>query len=187
MSIFQSKMFKKLSTLFKKKKTIYKDYKLPHEILYKRILIKTYNNWFYQKLKISEDINGRFEIIVLHIFIIFHCLNNTDKKNSFFKKNLLETFIDELETTYREIGISDNTFSKKMKIAAQSIYGRLDVYSQTIENIDLFNESLQRNIWPLEDQDINKVNELNEYVYKKIKKYKNKSFDEIIESSKQGF
>ena len=114
-------------------------------------------------------------------------MNNNDKKNLTFKQSFLETFIDELETTYREIGISDNTFSKKMKIAAKSIYGRLDVYSQTIENIDLFNESLQRNIWPLEDQDTNKVNELNEYVYKKIKKYKNKSFDEIIESSKQGF
>ena len=187
MSIFQKKMFKKLSNFFIGQRQIYKEYKLPHEILYKRILINSYDNWFYQKLKISKDINGRFEIIVLHVFIIFHCLNNNDKKNLTFKQSFLETFIDELETTYREIGISDNTFSKKMKIAAKSIYGRLDVYSQTIENIDLFNESLQRNIWPLEDQSANKVHELNEYVYKKIKKYKNKSFDEIIESSKQGF
>ena len=43
MSIFQNKMFKKLRTLLVRKKPIYKEYKLPHEVLYKRILIKAYN------------------------------------------------------------------------------------------------------------------------------------------------
>jgi hypothetical protein len=74
-----------------------------------------------------------------------------------------------------------------MKIAAKSIYGRLDAYTQTIDNIDLFNESLKRNIWPLDKELTNKVPILSEYVYKKIEKYKNESFDSILKISEQGF
>ena len=101
--------------------------------------------------------------------------------------NLLETFIDELESTYRELGISDNTFSKKMKIAAKSMYGRLSIYSNTINDRKSFDEALLRNIWPLDKELTNKVHKLSEYVYKKILKYNNKSYIEIIEESKREF
>ena len=180
-------MFKIINNLFHKNKTIYKKYTLPHEALYKRILIKSYDSWFYEDLEISEDISGRFEIIILHTFILFQSLEVKDKENQSFKQKFMETFIDELESTYREMGISDNIFSKKMKIAAKSIYGRLDAYAQTIDNIDLFNESLKRNIWPLDKQLTNKVPMLSEYVYKKIEKYKNKSFGNILRISEKGF
>ena len=180
-------MFKIITNLFNRKKTIYKKYTLPHEALYKRVLIKSYDSWFYKDLGISDDINGRFELIILHTFILFQSLEARDNKNKSFKQKFMETFIDELESTYREMGISDNTFSKKMKIAAKSIYGRLDAYTQTIDNIDLFNESLKRNIWPLDKELTNKVPMLSEYVYKKIEKYKNKSFDSILKISDQGF
>ena len=102
-------------------------------------------------------------------------------------KNLLETFIDELESTYRELGISDNTFSKKMKIAAKSMYGRLSIYSNTINDRKSFDEALLRNIWPLDKELTNKVHKLSEYVYKKIHKYNNKSYKDIIEESKREF
>ena len=112
-------MFKKIKNLFSYKKVNFKDYNLPNEALYKKILIQTYNDMFFNDLEVKNDINGRFEIIILHIFIIFNSLDQKNSENKLFKQNLLETFIDELESTYRELGISDNTFSKKMKIAAK--------------------------------------------------------------------
>ena len=92
-----------------------------------------------------------------------------------------------MESTYRELGISDNTFSKKMKIAAKSMYGRLSIYSNTINDRKSFDEALLRNIWPLDKELTNKVHKLSEYVYKKVEKYNNKSFSEIIEESKREF
>tara|TARA_Y100001970_G_scaffold175299_1_gene213828 strand:- start:3583 stop:4125 length:543 start_codon:yes stop_codon:yes gene_type:complete len=180
-------MFKKIKNIFSYKKVNFKDYNLPHEALYKKILVQSYNDWFFKDLEVKNDINGRFEIIILHIFIIFNSLDQNNSENKLFKQNLLETFIDELESTYRELGISDNTFSKKMKIAAKSMYGRLNIYSNTINDRKSFNEALLRNIWPLDKELTNKVHKLSEYVYKKIHKYNNKSYREIIEESKREF
>ena len=180
-------MFKKIKNLFSYKKVKYKEYSLPHEVLYKKILVQSYNDWFFKDLEVKNDINGRFEIIILHIFIIFNSLKQNNSENKLFKQNLLETFIDELESTYRELGISDNTFSKKMKIAAKSMYGRLSIYSDTINDSKSFDEALLRNIWPLDKELTNKVHKLSEYVYKKMHKYNNKSYREIIEESKREF
>ena len=180
-------MFKKIKNLFSYKKVNFKEYNLPHETLYKKILVHSYNDWFFKDLEVKNDINGRFEIIILHIFIIFNSLDQNNSENKLFKQNLLETFIDELESTYRELGISDNTFSKKMKIAAKSMYGRLSIYSNTINDRKSFDEALLRNIWPLDKELTNKVHKLSEYVYKKIHKYNNKSYRDIIEESKREF
>ena len=180
-------MFKKIKNLFSYKKVNFKEYNLPHEVLYKKILVQSYKDWFFKDLEVKNDINGRFEIIILHIFIIFNSLDQNNSENKLFKQNLLETFIDELESTYRELGISDNTFSKKMKIAAKSMYGRLHIYSDTINDRKSFDEALLRNIWPLDKELTNKVHKLSEYVYKKIYKYNNKSYREIIEESKREF
>jgi len=180
-------MFKKIKNLFSYKKVNFKDYNLPHEALYKKILVQSYNDMFFNDLEVKNDINGRFEIIILHIFIVFNSLDKNNSENKLFKQNLLETFIDELESTYRELGISDNTFSKKMKIAAKSMYGRLSIYSDTINDRKSFDEALLRNIWPLDKELTNKVHKLSEYVYKKILKYNNKSYIEIIEESKREF
>ena len=180
-------MFKKIKNLFSYKKVNFKDYNLPHEALYKKILVQSYNDWFFDDLEVKKDINGRFEIIILHIFIVFNSLDQNNSENKLFKQNLLETFIDELESTYRELGISDNTFAKKMKIAAKSMYGRLSIYSDTINDSKSFNEALLRNIWPLDKELTNKVHKLSEYVYKKIQMYNNKSYREIIEESKREF
>ena len=180
-------MFKKIKEIFSVKTLDYKDYSFPHEILYRKILQTSYNNWFYKDLKVDDTIEGRFEIIVLHIFVLFKILDERNEENTFFKQKLLETFIEELDSTYREIGISDNTFAKKMKIAVQSIYGRIDSYNNQFDNIDLFSESLQRNIWPLEKGKIKESKLLSNYVYDKIKKYKNKGYKDIIQRPSDEF
>jgi hypothetical protein len=74
-----------------------------------------------------------------------------------------------------------------MKIAAQSIYGRIDSYNNQFDNIDLFSESLQRNIWPLEEGKIKESKLLSNYVYDKIKKYNNKGYKDIIQRPSEEF
>ena len=74
-----------------------------------------------------------------------------------------------------------------MKTAAKSLYGRLNIYNNTFKNNSKFEEALLRNIWPLDTELTNKVHKLSEYAYKKVDKYSNKSFIEIIKISEGGF
>ena len=75
-------MFKKIKNLFSYKKVNFKEYNLPHEALYKKILVQSYNDWFFNDLEVKNDINGRFEIIILHIFIIFTTTNHNFNYNN---------------------------------------------------------------------------------------------------------
>ena len=59
-------MFKKFKNLFSYKKVNFKEYNLPHEALYKKILVQSYNDWFFNDLEVKNDINGRFEICLLY-------------------------------------------------------------------------------------------------------------------------
>ena len=78
-------MFKKFKNLFSYKKVNFKEYNLPHEELYKKILVQSYNDWFFNDLEVKNDINGRLEIIILHIFIIFNSCNLDPRKRQINK------------------------------------------------------------------------------------------------------
>ena len=93
----------------------------------------------------------------------------------------------EVESSYREMGISDQSFSKKMKVVIESFYGRTKMYDLNFNNNDEFINCLVRNIW---SEDVSKeifAGELYDFVIQKVKKYNNKSIDEILELSVDGF
>ena len=62
-------MFKKIINIISSFVNSGPNYSLPHGILYKRILKSSYDKFFYVDLKVPDTIDGRFDIIILHIFV----------------------------------------------------------------------------------------------------------------------
>ena len=163
------------------------DYSSPHGILYKRILKSSYERHFYEKIMIPDTLDGRFDLIILHIFIIIKIFKNSSEQNKNFTQKLFDIFMLEVESSYREMGISDQSFSKKMKVVIESFYGRTKMYDLNFENKSEFLNCLVRNIW---SEDVSKeifAEELYGFVIQKVNKYNNKSIGEILELSIDGF
>tara|TARA_Y100001970_G_C14133701_1_gene803125 strand:- start:354 stop:896 length:543 start_codon:yes stop_codon:yes gene_type:complete len=180
-------MFKKIISYIKNLYNPMPDYSSPHGILYKRILKSSYERHFYEKIMIPDTLDGRFDLIILHIFIIIKIFKNSSEQNKNFTQKLFDIFMIEVESSYREMGISDQSFSKKMKVVIESFYGRTKMYDLNFENKSEFLNCLVRNIW---SEDVSKeifAEELYGFVIQKVNKYNNKSIGEILELSIDGF
>ena len=180
-------MFKKIISYIKNLYISSPDYSSPHGILYKRILNSSYEKRFYEKITVPDTLDGRFDLIILHIFVIIKIFKNSSEQNQNFTQKLFDIFMLEVESSYREMGISDQSFSKKMKVVIESFYGRTKMYDLNFKNKDEFINCLVRNIW---SEDISKevfAEELYDFVVQKVNKYNNKSIGEILELSLDGF
>ena len=180
-------MFKKIISYLKNLYNPVPDYSSPHGALYKRILNSSYERHFYKKIMVPDTLDGRFDLIILHIFVILKVYKNSSEQNKNFTQKLFDIFMLEVESSYREMGISDQSFSKKMKVVIESFYGRTKMYDLNYDNEHEFTNCLLRNIW---SEDVSKeifAGELYDFVIQKVKKYNNKSIDEILELSVDGF
>ena len=140
-------MFKKIISYLKNFYNPVPDYVSPHGVLYKRILKSSYDRYFYKKLMVPDTLDGRFDLIILHIFVILKIYKNSSEQNKNFTQKLFDIFMLEVESSYREMGISDQSFSKKMKVVIESFYGRTKIYDLNYENEHEFINCLIRNIW----------------------------------------
>ena len=93
----------------------------------------------------------------------------------------------EVESSYREMGISDQSFSKKMKVVIESFYGRTKMYDLNYDNEHEFINCLLRNIWSNDSSYKVSARELYDFVVLKVNKYKNKSINEVLKLSSDGF
>ena len=113
-------MFKKIISYLKNFYNPVPDYSSPHGALYKRILNSSYERHFYKKIMVPDTLDGRFDLIILHIFVILKVYKNSSEQNKNFTQKLFDIFMLEVESSYREMGISDQSFSKKMKVVNES-------------------------------------------------------------------
>ena len=180
-------MFKKIINIISSFVNSGPNYSLPHGILYKRILKSSYDKFFYVDLKVPDTIDGRFDIIILHIFVFIKIFENSGELEKNFTQKLFDLFMIEVESSYREMGISDQSFGKKMKIVIESFYGRTKMYDQNFGNEEKFCECLLRNIWLGNNQMDNESKKLYHFVLQKVNKYNDKSLGDILLISSDEF
>ena len=97
--------------------------------IYKKILDQSNKKFFFDKIKLSEKFSSKVEIFQLNlIFVLFFCEKN--KINKEFSKNLINYFLDDMESAIREIGVSETSIGRKKRIIAENFYGRLYSYTE---------------------------------------------------------
>jgi cytochrome b pre-mRNA-processing protein 3 len=102
--------------------------------------------FLYEQCALPDTLDGRFESIILHLFIAERRLpNNTDSMNQI--RNLHEAFLEDMDRSLREGGVGDTSIGKRVKRMAAGLYGRLQAYRDTIDDADQFREALLRNAY----------------------------------------
>jgi|TARA_B110000261_G_C12900009_1_gene284055 cytochrome b pre-mRNA-processing protein 3 len=180
-------MFKKIINFINSKIKSSEYYSSPHALLYRRILESSYDNTFYANLKVPDTIDGRFDVIILHIFVFIKIFKNSSDVEKNFTQKLFDIFMIEVESSYREMGISDQSFGKKMKIVIESFYGRTKLYDQYFDDEEEFSRCLLQNIWDNDKERDKESRKLYHFVCQKVNKYKDKSLRDVLIISSRGF
>lgn len=105
----------------------------PEQRLYESVLSAARNPAFYVESGADDTVDGRFEILALHMAIAYRRLNALDEA---FAQALFDAFVKDMDVNLRELGVGDARFGKKMKHIVQSLYGRIQAYSAALSDVD---------------------------------------------------
>ena len=121
-------------------------------LLFTKIVEQARQPEFYSDWKVADTLDGRFDMIILHVALVVDRLevNDDNKDMALLIRHVQEVLFDNMDMSLREIGVGDMSVGKKVKIMAEAYYGRAAAYAKAVRS-DSVAESLKpvliRNIY----------------------------------------
>ena len=169
--------------LFKKKnKNILNKSKTIYNLIIKQSRLKK----FYTNLGVPDTVDGRFELIILHFFIIDNALDKKAKENEEIYKEILEIMYKDFDMSLREMGVGDLSVGKKIYHMTEAFSGRVFAYRKFKENInkEKMKETIRKNIYgTLKEVDSTFINYMLLYIQDSLKFINNSSLNNISENN----
>lgn len=100
------------------------------ERLYGAIVTQARAPVFYQNLGIPDSLEGRYEILVVHLVLILERLRAEGPKEQDLARTLVERFVTDMDDAMRQLGVGDTSVPKKVKGAAAGLFERTAAYRQ---------------------------------------------------------
>lgn len=102
------------------------------EALYTRIVRQSRNPVFFEKYGVADTIDGRFDMIVLHVFLVLRRFKIEGKPAETLGQSVFDTMFMNMDSSLREMGVGDLSVGKRIKKMAAAFYGRVDAYEQPL-------------------------------------------------------
>ena len=101
--------------------------------IYQNIVKISRSKFFYLNLRLKDNFETRFDLIIFHAFIIFYYYKNLKQEKSLISQELFDFMFSDFENNLREMGFGDIAVNKKMKVFITAFYGRIAQYSKGID------------------------------------------------------
>lgn len=152
--------------------------------LYQTALEQSRLEIFYSEFAVPDSVDGRFEMISIHVFLILHRLKQTDINDEGLSQALFDHMFKDLDQALREMGIGDLGVGRKVKAMAKAFYGRIASFEASLSNEKELSEAILRNVY--RGQKINTTNALKlaKYLGRQVAHLAEQKKDEIITTSK---
>lgn len=107
---------------------------------------------FYVRVGAPDTIEGRFEVLALHVFLMVRRLKRDAPASDRLSIALQETFFRQLDHALRELGVGDLSVGRKIRGLAEAFYGRASAYEKAIgEGKEALAGALARNVFESAD------------------------------------
>lgn len=175
-------------TLFSSKKNKQTE-KVAHA-LYKSALSSTRKPVFYKCFGVPDTFDGRFDLLLVHIFVILHRIRAVDSNNK-ISQAVFDSVFRDMDQTLREMGIGDMGIPKHMKRMMTAFNGRMHIYQLACDPDSLSDEieverlslhdALLRNLYgTLEDVDHQNLDDMAAFIRDNISQNDTHIIDEIL-------
>ena len=153
-------------------------------LIYKKIVSHSRNKIFYTDFKVPDTIDGRFDLIVLHLFFIHSVLFRKETRKNDIYNHLLDIMYKDFDSNLREIGVGDLSVGKKIYQMSEAVAGRINAYNNSKDNKELIYKTLSRNIYGLKKNIDKKTKSIMvQYFLINLKNIKSKNLSDIKENS----
>jgi cytochrome b pre-mRNA-processing protein 3 len=126
--------------------------------LYGAIVAQARSPVFYTHYGVSDSVEGRFELIVLHLMLVLRRLGAdggaaSEREPSLgpgsaVGQRLFDVFCRDLDDNLREMGVGDLAVPRRMRQFGEAFYGRQAAYAAALGTVDPqeLEKALARNI-----------------------------------------
>jgi cytochrome b pre-mRNA-processing protein 3 len=97
------------------------------EAIYGMIVTQAREPVFYRDLGVPDTVNGRFDLLVLHLWMVLRRLRPIPGGAGLCQA-LFDRFCDDMDANLREMGVGDLTVPKRMQAFGEAFYGRAAAY-----------------------------------------------------------
>lgn len=120
----------------------------PVYAIYSAIVADARQPVFYAEWGVPDTVTGRFDMISLHLALLFHRLRR-EKAATAFSQSVFDLFFHDMDRSLREMGVTDLGVPRKIQEMGNIFYGLLTTVSDALRADDgaALEAALQRNIY----------------------------------------
>ena len=121
----------------------------PARALYVAIVEQARQPAFYARLGVPDSVDGRFELLILHCFLVLRRLRADHAEAEGLAQTLFDTLIYDMDQSIRESGVGDLKVGPKLRQMAEAFYGRIKAYEGgfAAEGDEALEAALRRNLY----------------------------------------
>ena len=134
--------------------------------LYRRVVKQARSPGFHEVLEVPDTIDGRFDLVVLHCFLVLRRLKEDARQTEALSQALFDAMFLNLDDSLRQMGVGDLSVGKRIKKMSSAFYGRVNAYDEPLVSGDILglSEALSRNLFRAEPIDERVVEAVARYV-----------------------
>lgn len=124
--------------------------------IYQACVAQSRDTAFYEALGVTDDINGRFDLISLHTILVIGRLDQFGNKGRKLAQTVFDTMFVTMDFTLREMGVGDLGVPKHMQKMMKAFNGRIHAYYAALKdkNMPALELALTRNVYRAEGEAI---------------------------------
>jgi cytochrome b pre-mRNA-processing protein 3 len=117
--------------------------------LLKAITVQARAPEFYERLGVPDTLDGRFDLMALHGFIVFRTLNERGRDGRRLAQDTTDLMFSAFDDAIRSLGVGDMGVPRRVKTMAKAYFGRSSAYDAALKTGDLaaLGLALQRNLY----------------------------------------
>jgi cytochrome b pre-mRNA-processing protein 3 len=118
--------------------------------LYNAVVAQARLPAFYRHYGVPDTLDGRFDMVVLHAFLLLHRLKRDGAAQGPVGQALFDLMFADMDASLRELGVGDLSVGRKVKQMATGFYGRVAAYDQALSPQappDVLDQALRRNLY----------------------------------------
>ncbi|MDP6708789.1 MAG: ubiquinol-cytochrome C chaperone family protein [Alphaproteobacteria bacterium] len=118
------------------------------QALYLKLVTQARLPDFYARLAVPDTLAGRFDMIVLHMFLLLRRLERGSGADRDLAQALFDLMFRDMDRSLREMGVSDQRIGRRIKEMIGAFYGRVRAYDQALaEGEGALEAALRRNVY----------------------------------------
>ena len=108
--------------------------------------------YFYRVLGVPDTLDGRFDLVGLHAFLLIRRLNTLPAQRAAsgpaVAQALFDAMFSDMDLNLREMGVSDLAVGRRVRSMWEALHGRAAAYQAALaDGEDQLAAALERNVW----------------------------------------